>query len=196
MEEAVRAAVFIDLNNVEESIQDYKEADMFLDYTRLVDVLTEGMELTSARIYDSIPKNNPDLAALHDTLESAGFDLILKIPAPVENNMERTCCQKEVDTSLVADVVSMGYEDRYDTAIIVSGDRDMRPAAECIERIGKKAVFVSCYDVMCSELKSREGTLYIDDLYVLQAIDYSRKKECGSIADGFIGKEEAVVYEA
>lgn len=195
MEGIARVAVFIDLNNVEESIQEYKEADMFLDYTRLVDVLTEGMELKAARVYDSIPKNNPDLTSLHDSLESAGFDLVLKVPASVENNMERTCCQKEVDTSLVADVVSMAYEDAYDTAIIVSGDRDMRPAADCIERIGKNAVFVSCYDVMCSELKSREGSLFIDDLYVLQAIDYSTKYECRSIAHGSIMKE-AVADEA
>lgn len=189
MEGMTRAAVFIDLNNVEESIQEYKEADMFLDYTRLVDVLTDGMELESAKVYDSVPRNNPDLTALHETLESAGFDLVLKVPAPVENNMERTCCQKEVDTSLVADVVSMAYEDLYDTAVIVSGDRDMRPAAECIERIGKKAVFASCYDVMCSELRSREGSLFIDDLYVLQAIDYSTRLECRSTADGCVMKE-------
>lgn len=189
MEGMTRAAVFIDLNNVEESIQEYKEADMFLDYTRLVDVLTDGMELESAKVYDSVPRNNPDLTALHETLESAGFDLVLKVPAPVENNMERTCCQKEVDTSLVADVVSVAYEDLYDTAVIVSGDRDMRPAAECIERIGKKAVFASCYDVMCSELRSREGSLFIDDLYVLQAIDYSTRLECRSTADGCVMKE-------
>lgn len=111
MEEKIRAAVFIDLNNVEESIREYRESGMFLDYTRLVDVLTEGMELVSAKVYDAVPRNNPDLAALHGTLESAGFELVLKVPAPVENNMERTCVQKEVDTSLVADVVSMAYED-------------------------------------------------------------------------------------
>lgn len=48
MEEKIRAAVFIDLNDVEESIREYRESGMFLDYTRLVDVLTEGMELVSA----------------------------------------------------------------------------------------------------------------------------------------------------
>lgn len=65
----------------------------------------------------------------------------------------------------------------------------MRPAAETIETIGKKAVFVSCYDVMCTELKNREGTRYIDDLYVLQATDFSRKTECSSIVGGCIAKE-------
>ena len=97
MEEKIRAAVFIDLNNVEESIREYRESGMFLDYTRLVDVLTEGMELVSAKAYDAVPRNNPDLTALHGTLESAGFELVLKVPAPVENNMGRTCVQEEVD---------------------------------------------------------------------------------------------------
>lgn len=111
MEGIERAAVFIDLNNVEESIQEYKQADMFLDYTRLVNVLTEGMELVSAKVYDSIAKHNPELNALHESLESAGFEMVLTVPVLLENNMKRTCCQKEVDTWLVANVVSMAYMD-------------------------------------------------------------------------------------
>ena len=188
MTDRERAAVFIDLNNVEESIQEYKTMDLFLDYARLVEVLTEGMDLVSAKAYDSIPKNNQDLSLLHDTLESAGFELVLKKPAPLTDGSERTCVQKEVDTSIVADVVSMAYEDVYDTAVIVTGDRDMRPAAEAIERIGRKAVFAACYDVMSDELKEREGTVFIDDLYILQANGYDRQG-CRSAAMGCVMKE-------
>ena len=50
-------------------------------------------------------------------------------------------------------------------------------------------MFAACYDVMCSELKEREGTLYIDDLYVLQATDYTRRLDCTSAAVGCIMKE-------
>lgn len=189
MTDRERAAVFIDLNNVEESIEIYKSMDLFLDYTRLVEVLTEGMDLVSAKAYDSIPKNNQDLSLLHDTLESAGFELVLKKPAPLTDGSERTCVQKEVDTSIVADVVSMAYEDVYDIAVIVTGDRDMRPAAETIERIGRKVVFAACYDVMSDELKEREGTVFIDDLYILQANGFYNRPECRSAAMGCVMKE-------
>ncbi len=183
MEEIQRAAVFIDLNNVEESIKEYKESGMFLDYSNLVDSVTEGMECNSVRIYDCIPaKDNNTLEHLHQRLEAANYELVLKRSAPVENNMNRTCTQKEVDTSLVADVVSMAYEDKYDVAVIVSGDRDMRPAGDCIERIGKKVVYASFYDVMCPDLRDKESSMILDDMYILEASDYSVQPNNDSVA--------------
>lgn len=167
-----RAMIFIDLNNVEESIDIYRVQGMYLDYSHLVEVLSEGYELQGVRVYDSkAVAGNSGLEELHCSLERAGMTMVLKDPAATENNMSRTCTQKEVDTSLVADVVSCAYEDRFDVAIIVSGDRDMRPAGDCIRRIGKKVVYAAFYDVMCNEFKETEGRIILDDLFVLEALD-------------------------
>lgn len=164
--------VFIDLNNVEESIEDYRKHGMYLDYSHMVEVLSEGYELTGVKVYDSKPvPNNSDLIALHLALNNAGMDVILKDPAPTENNMTRTCTQKEVDTSLVADVVACSYEGMYDVAVIVSGDRDMRPAADIVRAKGRRVIHASFYDVMCGEFKEDDDRVILDDLFILEAVD-------------------------
>lgn len=167
-----RVMIFVDLNNVEESIDVYRVQGMYLDYSHLMEVLSEGYELEGVRVYDSkAVAGNIELDRLHSSLEKAGMTMVLKDPAATENNMSRTCVQKEVDTSLVADAVSCAYEDRFDVAIIVSGDRDMRPAGDCVKRIGKSVVYASFYDVMCNEFKEAEGRIILDDMFVLEALD-------------------------
>ncbi len=175
--------IFIDLNNVEESIDDYRKQGMYLDYSHMVEVLSEGYELSGVKVYDSKPvPGNTELASLHLMLNNVGMDVILKDPAPMENNMSRTCTQKEVDTSLVADAVSCAYEEMFDVAVIVSGDRDMRPAADVIRRIGKRVIHASFYDVMCSEFKEDQDRVVLDDLFILEAVDSPILYECRSIA--------------
>lgn len=178
-----RMMIFIDLNNVEESIDDYRKQGMYLDYSHMVEVLSEGYELSGVKVYDSKPvPGNTELASLHLMLNNVGMDVILKDPAPMENNMSRTCTQKEVDTSLVADAVSCAYEEMFDVAVIVSGDRDMRPAADVIRRIGKRVIHASFYDVMCSEFKEDQDRVVLDDLFILEAVDSPILYECRSIA--------------
>ncbi len=42
------------------------------------------------------------------------------------------------DIYLATDLVSMAYEDAYDTAIILSGDGDFVPAIRKVQKLGKK----------------------------------------------------------
>lgn len=190
-----RIEFFIDLNNVEESIREYKKHGLYLDYSELLQMLSEGRKCTGVNVYDSDPtKDNKLLYELHDRLRNAGYRLVLKKPAAVEYNTVRTCMQKEVDTSLCVDVVSHAYEDAYDTAVIISGDRDMRPSAECAERLGKKVVFAAMYDVMCPEIRDRDGTMILDEMFVLRSTDYRTPLDTESIAS-FIAAE-AVCDEA
>lgn len=46
--------------------------------------------------------------------------------------------EKGVDSSIVADMMSLGWEDAYDIAVLVSSDADMKPAVEYLTRFGKK----------------------------------------------------------
>ena len=150
------------------------------------------------KVYDSIPSaGNDPLMELHRGLRESGMELVLKRPHPVEYNMKKTCEQKEVDTSLVVDVVSGAYEDLFDVAMIISGDRDMRPAGECIERIGKQAVYAAFYDVFCPELRDLPGSKILEDLYVLQAAGYNDGPECRSTVSQYtVSEEGGAVYGA
>ena len=43
------------------------------------------------------------------------------------------------DIHLATDMISLAYEDAYDTAIIVTGDGDFVPAIKKVQKLGKKA---------------------------------------------------------
>lgn len=46
--------------------------------------------------------------------------------------------EKGVDSSIVADMMSLGWEDAYDIAVLLSSDADIKPAVEHLKRFGKK----------------------------------------------------------
>ena len=196
MEDRRRMMIFIDLNNVEYGMNAFRSEGMYLDYSHLVEALSEGYDLMDVKVYDSNPvPGNSELISLHQSLSNAGMDVILKDPAPLENNMDRSCTQKEVDTSLVADVISNAYEDRYDVALIVSGDRDMRPAGDCIKRIGKDVIYASFYGTMCGEFRDSENRVVLEDIFVLEAVDSPLPCDCRSVAT-FDVIREAVADES
>lgn len=46
--------------------------------------------------------------------------------------------EKGVDVKLAVDILDMAYQDKYDTAIIVSSDTDLIPAIIRAKELGKK----------------------------------------------------------
>jgi uncharacterized LabA/DUF88 family protein len=51
--------------------------------------------------------------------------------------------EKGVDSSIVADMMSLGWEDTYDAAVLISNDADLKPAIEYLKRFGKKVIHAS-----------------------------------------------------
>ncbi len=52
--------------------------------------------------------------------------------------------EKEVDTSMVADMLRMAAVDAFDVLVLVSGDADLTPAVEGVQSLGKQ-VFVASW---------------------------------------------------
>ncbi len=50
--------------------------------------------------------------------------------------------EKGVDVALVEDMLTGAFEDRYDTAILVSSDGDFKPAVEAVRRYGKRVEYL------------------------------------------------------
>jgi uncharacterized LabA/DUF88 family protein len=50
--------------------------------------------------------------------------------------------EKGVDVSLAVDMLTGAFEDRYDTAILVSSDGDFKPAVEAVRRYGKRVEYL------------------------------------------------------
>jgi len=52
--------------------------------------------------------------------------------------------EKRVDTRLVADMIHYAATDKYDIAVLFSGDQDLVPAVEAVDRLGKR-VYVATW---------------------------------------------------
>ena len=50
--------------------------------------------------------------------------------------------EKGVDIDLAVDMLSGAFEDRYDTAILVSSDGDFKPVVQAVQRRGKRVEYV------------------------------------------------------
>lgn len=162
-----RIGIFIDLNNVEKSLEEYNEAGLYLDYSDMVNEIAEDRCIVALRVYDgNLIGDNKNRGELHRILEDRGFELILKESHYSKERGE--VIQKEVDTALVSDSVRMACMDELDTVVIVSGDLDMRPAVETVRMIGKKAEIASFPSVMSDNLSdSADRTIKLDDLHLL-----------------------------
>ncbi len=126
-----RVMVFIDLCNVKIPFDGFRFRNVRIDYECMVNELLDGRKLVDAYVYDG---KYPDgsHSGLKGTLERRGFRIVEKDFDP------KVGVQKEVDVALATDVISFAYEDRYDVAIIVSGDRDFRPAIQIAQKLGKR----------------------------------------------------------
>ncbi len=61
--------------------------------------------------------------------------------------------EKRVDSLIVADMVSLAYENAYDIAVLLSGDEDFVPAVEAVQKLGKKVRVVCSEQNLAQELE-------------------------------------------
>jgi len=82
--------------------------------------------------------------------------------------------QKGVDVALATELLRMGRENVFDTAIIVSGDNDFTSAADCISTWGKTIEIASFRKPLGEDLKRMAQRLWILDDH-LKWIKFSEK---------------------
>ena len=162
-----RIAILIDLSNLEKSVEGFNEAGWSLDYSDLVRNLALERDVVGVTVYDSCPvAENTRRMSLHESLRTNGFEM--RVKEPFFNRERSEMIQKEVDTSIVADGVMMACKDVVDTVVIVSGDRDMRPAVETIRKVGKSAEVASYPIVLSDELRDSCDRFHdLEDMYIL-----------------------------
>lgn len=135
-----KVMIFIDLRNVIDCSADMTNLDLRLDYEEMADELVGSRTLTAAYMFDGRKRTGDDpCIRFHDALRSLGFRVITRDSLGGSEDLEgdkRT--QKEVDVALASKLIEQAFKDNYDTAIVVSGDRDFRPAIETVQNEGKR----------------------------------------------------------
>jgi len=129
-----RLAIFIDGANIDTPA---REASIRINYVRFHAYLAGTRNVILANYYDSkthhLGKN-----AFYKNVGEAGFNVILG-PAV------RYGKQKEIDVQIAVDMVSGAYENRFDIAVLGSGDGDMAPVVRKLTSM-KKEVEVASFD--------------------------------------------------
>lgn len=139
-----RLMIFIDGSNIFHGI---RHLNVKIDYVKLVEFLRESRRLVRAYFYTAVPqdkdvkKGTPEWDSFLrqkkflDELALSGIKVKL---ARLRKLPSGEFLEKEVDIMLATDMLSLAYQNAYDTAILVSGDSDFIYTVEEVQRIGKR----------------------------------------------------------
>lgn len=157
-----RIIIFIDNSNI---FQGFRKYNIKADYEKLKNTITKGRSLQGIFLYEGViypmspekKKWYEDLSEHSDYVIKASFD---KIAA-------NDVIEKKIDIQIAIDMVSLGYENAYDTAVLVTGDGDFVPVVKKIKELGKNvelwAFEYSLANALREELEPN-NIYYLDDI--------------------------------
>ena len=97
------------------------------------------------------------LSARSGYIIEASFDKIVRSGA----------IEKKVDIKIAIDIVSLAFEDAYDTAVLVTGDGDFLPVVKRVKELDKNVEIWAFKYSLANALKEQleeDRIFYIDDL--------------------------------
>lgn len=162
-----RVMIFIDAMNLKSGEDEFTKIIKRIfkvDIIRLIEYISQGRRYGGAFYFRGKAKN-PNAIRAKKILEDFGID-VREYP-----RQEYTGKEKEVDVALATMLIEKGIiKEKYDIGIVVSGDRDFRPAIDCVKRYGKKVEIVTFKDQISRRMigfakKQNVKIWYIDDFY-------------------------------
>lgn len=152
-----RLCIFIDAGNV------FHAADYLkirVDFAKLVTELTGTRSLIKPYYYGAT-STTPAQTRFFDKLRHLGFD-VKTLPL---RQYHGTPFEKGIDVMLVTDMLMFAYNNIYDTALLVSGDKDFTYSIQAIKKIGKTVEVAAFHHALATELKQvADKTILLDQL--------------------------------
>ncbi len=183
----MRVALFFDGKNHMKDLR-RTATDRWLNHGALAEWTVDkvgGTDLFAAYYYTGVPSSSDadhDRRALSDLLEEleAREGFFVKRFNRRASTRECPHChqiiayteEKMVDTSLVADMITLAVADAYDIAVVFSGDQDAVPGLTAVHALGKRAWIATFGDSGLSRSLQRAAWGYIDLLQHLDAFSY------------------------
>jgi uncharacterized LabA/DUF88 family protein len=144
---AERIIIFIDGSNFYHSLKDsFDFHDNDVDFKKLIENLKSNRILVSVHYYNA-PLDRGYNEKIYwkqqkffsELVKIPGFNLILcRMRKSKKSDGSVEFAVKGDDIHLATDMVSLAYENQYDTAILVSGDGDFVPVIKKVQKLGKK----------------------------------------------------------
>ncbi|MDR3282354.1 MAG: NYN domain-containing protein [Candidatus Methanoplasma sp.] len=129
--ETDRVMVFIDIANIEASLNENGKNGSTVDYKGLVEQIVGSRTLAAAYVFDACCGEDSRLRRMRRVTGNPGFRPVMLRYNP--NKSE----QKGVDMAMGLKMFDEASKDRFDTAVVVSGDADFIPAMEYVQAAGK-----------------------------------------------------------
>jgi len=139
-----RVAIFIDGSNLYHGLKEVCGRPD-LDFEKFIAWLVRNRKLIRTYYYNA-PRSDSSRAAKD---QQRFFDKLRMIPY-FDVRLGRleprggTFVEKGIDIAIAVDMVTMGYRDAFDTAILVSSDGDFAQAVDAIRETGRH-VEVACF---------------------------------------------------
>ena len=161
-----KVAVFLDGANI---FYSQKKMGWSIDAEKLLDFCKEFGALTEATYYTGVSPESNQKKFL-DKLAYIGYALITKPVKSITDPETGDTLQKaNLDIEIVLDMFNM--IDRYDMAILISGDGDFERAVHQLKSRGKEVKVISTRGFVASELVHAVGIHYIDLLSIRERIE-------------------------
>jgi len=177
MRVCMRVALFFDGKNHMKDLRRAAE-DRWIDHGALADWIVAhvgGERMVGAYYYTGVPnpqEDSSDRRALSDLLDElekkAGF-FVKRFNRRASTRDCPHCAriiayteEKMVDTSLVADMITLATRDAYDIAVVFSGDLDVAPALTAAQALGKQAWIATFGDFGLSRSLTRAAWDRVD----------------------------------
>ena len=184
----MRVALFFDGKNHMKALRRSAD-DRWLDHAALARWVVEhvgGESMFAAHYYTGVPTpqdNTTDRHALSDLL-----DQLDRLPGFFVHRFNRRATSREcphcsgviayteekmVDTTLVADMITLAVADAYDIAVVFTGDLDIAPGIKAVHALGKKSWVATFGEGGLSRTLSRSAWGTVNLLEHLDSFSYA-----------------------
>ena len=156
-----RAMLFVDAQNLVLGAKHYEKEGLDYDIDKLVETLTEDCNLIRGYWFDSHEPGNRDAKDdFYAFLQTTGF----RVESTELSRDEDRFKEKEADIRLATELLSHGYNDSYDRAILVTGDRDFQRAIRQVQDLGKTVTVAAFKESMAEKLRrTADQCVHLDD---------------------------------
>lgn len=157
-----RVAIFIDNSNIFKGFQKY---NIQADYEKLKNLITRNRKLIDIFLYEGVVYPiSPEKKNWYNELKSrSGY----RIKASFDKIVKSGAIEKKVDIKIAIDVVSLAYEDKYDTVVLVTGDGDFLPVVKKVKQLNKNVELWAFRYSLANVLKDNielDNIFYLDDI--------------------------------
>ncbi|MFW9830121.1 MAG: NYN domain-containing protein, partial [Candidatus Thorarchaeota archaeon] len=128
-----RIVIFIDNSNI---FKGFRKHNIKADYEKLKYIITKNRKLEGLFLYEgAIYPMSPEKKKWYEDLNAkSGYTIRVSFDKIALNET----FEKKVDVIIAVDIISLAYENAYDTAILVSGDGDFIPVVKKVKELDKK----------------------------------------------------------